>query len=52
MVNTSVEVYLGISSGPALWTALGTQLAWFLLLAFICRLALRAGLRRLVIQGG
>jgi ABC-2 type transport system permease protein len=52
MVNTSVEVYLGISNGPALWAALGTQLAWFLLLAFTCRLALRAGLRRLVIQGG
>jgi len=52
MVNTSVEVYLGITSGPALWRALGAQLAWFILLGLACHLVLRLGLRRLVIQGG
>jgi len=52
MVNTSVEVYLGITNGTALWRALGIQLAWFALLGLACHLLLRQGLRRLVIQGG
>ena len=52
MVNTSLEVYLGITGGAALWRALATQLAWFALLGLACHLVLRAGLRRLVIQGG
>lgn len=52
MFNTGVEVYLGLVSGPALWSALAGQLIWFLVLAFACRLALRTGVRKLVIQGG
>jgi ABC-2 type transport system permease protein len=52
MVNTSVEIYLGLLTGPALIQALLVQLGWFILLTLISHLVLRAGVRRLVIQGG
>jgi ABC-2 type transport system permease protein len=52
MINTSLEVYLGITGGQALWRAVGSQLVWFIFLALACHLVLRLGLRRLVIQGG
>ena len=53
MFNTSVEVYLGLVSGARRcgghWLI---QAAWFLALSAGCFLVLRAGVRRLVIQGG
>ena len=52
MFNTSLEIYLGLVKGPDLWLALLVQAAWALVLSGLCFLALRAGLRRLVIQGG
>jgi ABC-2 type transport system permease protein len=52
MVNTVVEVYLGVLSGPQLALELGKQAVWTILLVFICQLTLKAGVRRLVIQGG
>lgn len=52
MVNTIVEIYLGKLAGVALLEALLVQLFWFLLLAAVSQVALRAGVRRLVIQGG
>ncbi len=52
MVNTVVEVYLGILTGPALIAALINQALWAILLALIGQLVLRAGVRRLVILGG
>jgi ABC-2 type transport system permease protein len=52
MVNTSVEIYLGTLKGPAMWNALWLQLVWFLALAGLSEWVLRAGVRRLVIQGG
>jgi len=52
MVNTVVEIYVGVLTGPALARALLTQLAWFVALAILCQIVLRAGVRRLVIQGG
>jgi ABC-2 type transport system permease protein len=52
LFNTSLEVYLGILSGPALIQALFLQLAWLGVLLILCELVLRAGVRRLVIQGG
>ena len=52
MINTLVEVYLNKLTGPALLQALGTQLAWIVLLFAVGQLVLRAGVRRLVIQGG
>ncbi len=52
MVNTPIEVYLGILSGEHLAGALLLQAGWFLALGLACMLVLRAGIRRLVIQGG
>lgn len=52
MVNTIVEVYLGKLSGAALTQALLTQLGWLLVLGLLGQVVLRAGVRRLVIQGG
>ncbi len=52
MVNTVIEVYLGVLQGPALAQALLLQAMWFVILFGLAQLALRAGVRRLVIQGG
>ncbi len=52
MVNTVVEIYLGVLSGPELVSALLTQLMWAAILILLGQLVLRAGVRRLVIQGG
>lgn len=51
-VNTVVEIYLGLLDGPAMLAALASQLAWGVALTAACMLALRAGVRRLVILGG
>jgi ABC-2 type transport system permease protein len=52
MINTTIEVYLGLLKGPELSQALFTQAAWALGLALLGQLVLRSGVRRLVIQGG
>jgi ABC-2 type transport system permease protein len=52
MVTTVIEVYLGVLSGPALVQALVIQAVWFFILAGLGHLLMRAGVRRLVIQGG
>jgi ABC-2 type transport system permease protein len=52
MLNTSVEVYLGLLSGWALWQALAGQLLWAVALILASQVILRAGVRSLVIQGG
>jgi ABC-2 type transport system permease protein len=52
MINVVVEVYLGVLSDSELLQALGTQLAWIGLLFAAGQLVLRAGVRKLVIQGG
>jgi viologen exporter family transport system permease protein len=52
MINTVVEVYLGLLTGPALLSALAAQLLWAFLLYALARLVLAAGVRKLVIQGG
>lgn len=52
MVNTSVEVYLGILNGAAIWFALGQQVLWAVILIGLGQIILRIGVRRLVIQGG
>jgi ABC-2 type transport system permease protein len=51
-VNTVIEVYLGVLNGPEMAQALGFQLLWFLILLAACQITLRAGVRKLVIQGG
>lgn len=52
MFSIPVEIYLGLLRGPDLARALAVQAAWFAGLALVCHLVLRAGLRRLVVQGG
>lgn len=52
LFNTSVEVFLGILEGPELALSLLNQVVWFLILAVLCQVVLKAGVRRLVIQGG
>ncbi|MBN1583911.1 MAG: ABC-2 family transporter protein [Anaerolineae bacterium] len=52
MINTVLEVYLGILTGPELFAALGVQLLWIVMLSALGQLVMRAGVRRLVIQGG
>jgi ABC-2 type transport system permease protein len=52
MVNTLIEVYLGLVAGRDLYIALFLQLAWTIMLILAGQIALRAGLRRLVILGG
>ena len=52
MINTVVEVYLGVVKGPDMWLAILTQAGWFLGLALLAQLVMRLGIRTLVIQGG
>jgi ABC-2 type transport system permease protein len=52
MVNSIVEVYLGLLSGHALFYALLSQLAWVAILIGVGQLVLRSGIKRLVILGG
>jgi ABC-2 type transport system permease protein len=52
MINTIVEVYLGLLSGPEMMAALLHQALWAAALTSACYLVLRAGVRRLVILGG
>ena len=52
MVNTIMEVYLGILTGPDLWRALLLQVVWVLVLVGLCQIVLRIGVRKLVLQGG
>jgi ABC-2 type transport system permease protein len=52
MINTPVEIYLGLLAGPQIVQALSVQLAWIIALVLLGQLVLLAGVRRLVIQGG
>ena len=52
MVNAFIEVYLGLTTGPALLQLLLGQLLWAIILTGVGQWVLRAGMRRLVIQGG
>ena len=52
MVNTIIEVYLGVLTGPALLWALLGQALWVVILVVAGQLVLQAGVHRLVIQGG
>jgi len=52
MVNSVIEVYLGVLSGPEIAQILLTQALWVVFLFGAGQLVLRAGVRRLVIQGG
>jgi ABC-2 type transport system permease protein len=52
MVNTVVEIYLGVLHGPQLIWNLTKQAVWVVLLIYTCQLTMKAGVRRLEIQGG
>jgi len=52
MINTPVEVYLGLVRGPHLLAALAVQAAWAIALIAFGRLLLRAGVGHLAVQGG
>jgi ABC-2 type transport system permease protein len=52
MLNTPVEIFLGTLTGQEIIFAIASQLGWFVALSAISLLIMRAGLRRLVIQGG
>ncbi len=52
LFNTSIEAYLGLVSGTELWLALFNQMLWVIVLAALVQVVLRAGVRKLVIQGG
>lgn len=52
MVNTTIEIYLGLLTGGALVQALVVQIFWIFILTGACHLTLRAGVHKLVIQGG
>lgn len=52
MVNTIVEIYLGLLSGADLVYALTAQCIWIVTLILLGQAMLRAGVKRLVILGG
>jgi ABC-2 type transport system permease protein len=52
MINTPVEIYLGLIHGQQNIYSLLGQVYWILMLILSGQLILRLGLRRLVIQGG
>lgn len=52
MLNTVVEVYLGVLEGPELVQVLAQQILWAAGLLLLSQLILRAAVRRLVILGG
>lgn len=52
IINTPVEIYLGVAKGAQLWQALGGQLAWALGLVLLCEVAFRRGCLKLSVQGG
>jgi ABC-2 type transport system permease protein len=52
IVNTPIEIYLGIVPTPQLFNALAEQLTWIVILITLARLLLALGVKKLVIQGG
>jgi ABC-2 type transport system permease protein len=52
IINTPIEIYLGIVSAPQLLDVLAEQLVWVIVLITLARLMLAAGVKKLVIQGG
>ncbi len=52
MLNTVVEIYLGVVTGPALVQALVAQTLWAVGLVALCQFVLVRATRRLVILGG
>lgn len=52
MLNTTVELWLGLRTGLEAWRALGGQAVWTAILLGLCGWVLRRGLKRLEVAGG
>ncbi|THF89068.1 ABC transporter permease [Deinococcus sp. KSM4-11] len=52
MLNTPVEVWLGVKTGHAALVAVWTQAAWTVALFWLAQVVLARGLRRLEVAGG
>lgn len=52
MMNTVVELFLGVLHGPAMWQAVLMQAVWAVILILVSRLVLKTAVSRLVILGG
>lgn len=52
IINTPVEIYLGVATGAQVWQALGGQLAWAFGLTLLCEATFRRGCLKLTLQGG
>jgi ABC-2 type transport system permease protein len=52
MINSCVEIFLGVASGNNIVQLITLQIFWAVVLLCACQLVLRAGIRRLVILGG
>jgi len=52
VMQTPIDVYLGKHQGLGLLGTIAEQAAWAVVLLGLGRLALRAGTRKLVVQGG
>lgn len=52
MLNTTVELWLGLKTGAEVWEVLALQAGWTLALFGLCAWVLRRGLRRLEVAGG
>jgi ABC-type uncharacterized transport system permease subunit len=52
MVNSIVEVYLGLVTGHELIQAMLAQFIWVVILVILGQMVLRSGIKRLVILGG
>jgi ABC-2 type transport system permease protein len=52
MLNTVVELYIGIIHGPEAWLMLLIQLLWVVGLVGVCQFVLKTAVWRLVILGG
>ena len=52
MVNTPIEIYLGMPSGTPPMQALAVQIFWVVALALAARAVYARGVARLVVQGG
>ena len=52
MVNTPIEIYIGVIQGDMLLLRLGMQAFWGIVLLALAHWVLSLGVRKLVIQGG
>lgn len=52
MLNTTVELWVGVKTGTAAWEAVALQLAWTVVLLVLAQFVLSRGLNRLEVAGG